>query len=163
MKVFLFIISICLSCTLSAQNFFKPIPNLKSTPSASFRKSVLADAETGDKTFFALRPVASAVTLYIDGDVQAAAGGGLSYQNITQSAVDGRSTVNYSVNLVVLAGGGISENPTPSSITKAALYVAALNNTIGVGYGISRQEDPVTLKKQWKGGLAIVWTVNFNN
>lgn len=161
MKFVLFIIAICFSVTLSAQNFFKPIK--KFTPATLQSRGLIAEAETGDITFFALRPIAAAVSLYIEGDVQAAAGGGLSYQNITQRASDSRSYVNYSINLIIAAGGGVSENATPSNIGKAAFYVAALNNTVGLGYGVSRQQDPVTLKKAWKGGLALVWTYNFNN
>lgn len=161
MKVFLFIIAICFSVTLSAQSLFKPIPKL--TPASLKARSIVADAVTGDVTFFAVRPVMSAVSLYIDGDVQAAAGGGFSYQNITQKAVDGRSYVNYSFNFVVLAGGGISSQADKSDIGKFAGYVAALNNTVGIGYGMSRQQDPITLAKKWKGGLCVVWTYNFNN
>ncbi len=161
MKFLLFIIAVCFSVTLNAQSFFKPIPKKQSTTLKA--KGVLPDAGTGDITFFAVRPVMSAVSLYIGGDVQAAAGGGFSYQNITQKAADGRSYVNYSANFVILAGGAISQQADKSDIEKFAFYIAALNNTVGVGYGMSHQVDPITLKKSWKGGLAVVWTYNFNN
>ena len=153
-----------MSFSASAQNisFFKPIPKLtKSSTRPAFANAVAAN---GDSTFFALRPIVSAVTLYIDGDVQAAAGGGLSYQNITQRASDGRNYVNYAFNVIVAAGGSVTDDGPKNGIGKAAFYISALNNTVGAGYGISRQQiDPVTLKRKWRGGLAIVWTYNFNN
>lgn len=158
-KIKLLAIFIFISGAISAQNFFKPIPRIKTNTTV---RGAAATA-TGEVTIWALRPVASAVTLYIDGDVQAAAGGGISFQNITQRASDGRSYVNYAANLVILAGGPVTDNANKSDIQKAALYISALNNTVGLGYGIARQEDPFTLKKKWKGGLAVVWTYNFNN
>ncbi len=161
MKFLLFIIAICFSVTLNAQSFFKPIP--KQHASISRITGVLPDASTGDITFYALRPIASAVTLYIDGDVQAAAGGGISYQNITQKASDGRNYVNYAFNLIVAAGGTVTNTDNKSNIGKAVAYISALNNTVGLGYGISSYQDQATQKNKWKGGLAVVWTYNFNN
>lgn len=150
-----------LTATTQAQSFFKPIPKAKT---ATFKsRGIVPDAGTSDITFFALRPVMSAVTLYIDGDVQAAAGGGVSYQNITQRGSDGRNYVNYAINLIAAAGGSVTGSTEKSNIGKAAIYVSALNNTVGAGYGGSMYEDPVTKKNSWKGGLAIVWTYNFNN
>lgn len=157
MKLLFLAIFTLITGTITAQAFFKPIPKQARRVGASASAS-------GDVTLWAFRPVASAVTLYIDGDVQAAAGGGLSYQNITQRASDGRAYVNYAVNFVTLMGGAVSDNSTNSDITKFAIYLSALNNTVGLGYGLSRQEvDPLTNKKKWKGGLAVVWTYNFNN
>lgn len=161
MKFVLSIIAICFSVTLSAQNFFKPIK--KFTPATLQSRGLIAEAETGDATFWAIRPVASAVSLYIDGDVQALAGGGFSYQNITQRASDGRNYVNYSFNAIIGLGGAVSDSAVKNNIGKAAIYIGALNNMVGLGVGVSRQKDPITLQKKWKPGLAIVWTYNFNN
>lgn len=161
MKVSLFIIAICFSFVANAQNFFKPLPKYnKSTLQA---RGLVAEAETGDVTFWAIRPVASAVSLYIDGDVQALGGGGFSYQNITQRASDGRNYVNYSFNAVVGIGGAVTDSATKNNLAKAAIYIGALNNMVGLGVGTSRQTDPITLQKKWKFGLAVVWTYNFNN
>lgn len=162
MKTFLVCLLVFFSGAISAQNFFKPMPKLVKTLPANNRSLGVA-AAVPDVTVFAFRPVASAVTLYIDGEVQAAAGGGISYQNITQRASDGRNYVNYAFNFVVLAGGAVTDNANNADIQKFAFYISALNNSIGLGYGMSRQEDPITLKKKYKGGLAVVWTYNFNN
>ncbi len=166
MKFKLLLLFVIISGTLTAQNFFKPIP--KVIVPKPVQRGLMANAvdTNGDSTFFSLRPIVSAVNLYIDGDVQLAAGGGLSYQNITQRASDNRNYVNYSFNLIVAAGGSVTSDAPKNGIGKAALYIAALNNTIGLGYGISRQEiqvDPTVTKRKWKGGLAVVWTYNFNN
>lgn len=166
MKVlFSFLICILFCITLNAQNFFKPIPKFTKQRSNVPNRAVIGNAVAlnGDSTFWSIRPIASAVTLYIDGDVQAAAGGGISYQNITQSATTGRNYVNYAASFVILAGGAVNSNANSGDIEKFALFISALNNTVGLGYGLSRQEDPVTFKRKWKGGLAVVWTYNFNN
>lgn len=160
MKCLLIITCLFFTYALSAQNFFKPIAKIKTSNNSKFVGTLAAN---GDITFWSLRPVASAVTLYIDGEVQAAAGGGISYQNITQNANTGRNYVNYAANFVVLAGGAVSGNANKGDIEKFALYISALNNTVGLGFGVSRQENPETLKRKWKGGLAVVWTYNFNN
>ena len=143
----------------SAQSFFKPLPKTLKTTQIKGRATTLAAASPA--SFWAIRPIASAVTMFIGDAVEAAAGGGISYQNITEQA-DGRFYVNYAFSALMLAGGSVTPSQ-PSDVGKFGLMVSALNNTIGVGYGISKQEDPVTHDKNWKGGLMIAWTVNFNN
>lgn len=146
-----------------SQSFFKPIPKVKATPvRASALRGIAATLAEPDVTFWAVRPIASAVTIFVDGTVEAAAGGGISYQNITQRASDGRNNVNYSISALVLAGGSVIPDK-PGDITKFGLMVAALNNTIGFGYAISNRKDIVTNEKKWKGGLMVSWSFNFNN
>lgn len=170
MKVLLFSLFIFISIGANAQySLFKPIPKLAKAKTANGKAFMATSvAPNGDSTFFALRPIVSAVNLYIDGDVQLAAGGGLSYQNITQRASDGRNYVNYAINLIIAAGGSVTSDAPKNGIGKAALFISALNNTVGLGGGISRQDkidplDPLNPKRKWKGGLAVVWTYNFNN
>lgn len=147
--------------TYSQSNFFKPIPKLKKQ-TAQNRSFLSPVSATGDLTFWAIRPIACAATIFVGGTVEAAAGAGISYQNITQRASDGRNYVNYAFSAVSLLGGSVVKD-SPTDIEKFGLMVSALNNTVGLGPAASRIEDIVTGKKSWKIGLMVVWTYNFNN
>lgn len=155
--VVLVILSFSFLCG-NAQNFFKPIPPKNK---GIVSKKVARVVAAPPSSFWAIRPIASAVTLFIDGATEAAAGVGISYQNISQDET-GRNYVNYSFNALALAGGSVVPN-NPSTVGKFALMISALNGTVSAGYGFSNRIDPVTQKKKWKGGLALAWTVNFNN
>lgn len=163
--VILILISFSL-CGFSQSNFVKPIPKM---PRISQRinniTGVLTNVVVAEPTFWMLRPAAIAGTLYVGGTVEAAAGVGIAYQNITQKGVEQRNYVNYDIGIYSLLGGSVvSSDSIRSDIEKFVLAASALNGTIALGYGLSRQEvDPITQKRKWKGGLFLAWKINFNN
>lgn len=148
----------------NAQSFFKPVASKVKVPTSKIKGIGAMATSTNEPTFWMFRPSLIAATLFIGGTVEAAAGTGIAYQNITQKGDDARNYVNYDIGAYVLAGGSIV-NPKQNNadIEKFAIVVTALNGTVGLGYGFSRQENPLTLERKWKGGLALVWKVNLNN
>ncbi len=152
MKLLIIIISTFFSVAVSAQSFFAPIKRIK--PVAGKGITVTASQEP---TFWAFRPAAIGATLYIGGTVEAAGGAGIAYQNITQKLPDGRNYVNYDIGIYVLAGGPVTQEAPSTDVEKFAIIASALNGTVGAGYAMSRQDG------KWKGGLALVWKINFNN
>ena len=164
-KLLLLSLFVTLFISVDAQNFFKPIPRLQSAvqPQRSIRPLAAGiTAISGDSTFFALRPISSAVTIFTGGTTKVAAGVGLSYQNITQRASDGRNYVNYAASILALAGGSVIPNK-PTDIASFGAMISALNNAIGAGYALQKVYNPATQKDEWKGGLMVAWTYNFNN
>lgn len=164
-------------CGYSQSNFFQPIHKIQkpSVVQQSIMQNgrrfaiVTPDATTGDTIFWALRPIVSSATIFVDGTVEVAAGGGFSYQNISQRYSDNRNYVNYAISALVMAGGSVIPK-SPSDVEKLGVMVSALNNTVGIGWALSHRKylpDPINpdlpVKKYWKGGFMVVWSYNFNN
>ena len=164
MKVLLFTLFVTLSIAANAQ-FFAPIAKKPRTQQrVNNITGAMATVTVAEPTFWMFRPAAIAGTLYVGGTVEAAAGAGIEYQNITQKGPDQRNYVNYGIGAYVLAGGSVvSADSSVADIEKFVVAASALNGTIAVGYGLSRQFDPIADKRKWRGGLFLAWKINFNN
>lgn len=131
MKTFLMLASIVLSCTASAQSFFKPVPKVNARTNFAFR----AITVTKDSTMNAWRPLVNIAAYAEPGNILMA-GAGLSYQHLKWDITNQRWNCEWSVAAMGWAGGSVAPK-TPADIMSYGIMFGVLNNTVMAGPAIN--------------------------